>query len=98
MLKPLLKVLPTLSGNVKLVCEITKYEQIDNETFNAYVRSARLLPLSNNLIHKNCYVNLATSMFEQDMKRFYDLYINIFINIVSSIVKMTMLNLIIVIL
>jgi hypothetical protein len=74
MLKPLLKVLPTLSGNVKLVCEITKYEQIDNETFNAYVRSARLLPLSNNLIHKNCYVNLATSMFEQDMKRFYDLY------------------------
>ena len=68
MLKPLLKVLPTLSGNVKLVCEVNKYEQVSNDTFNGYVRSAKMLPLSSQLSTKPINIFLSTSSYEIDIK------------------------------
>lgn len=72
MLKPLLKVLPTLSGNVKLVCEVNKYEQVSNDTFNGYVRSAKMLPLSSQLSVKPINVFLSTSSYEIDIKKFFE--------------------------
>ena len=72
MLKPLLKVLPTLSGNVKLACEVNKYEQVSNDTFNGYVRSAKMLPLSSQLSAKPINIFLSTSSYEIDIKNFFD--------------------------
>ena len=48
MIKPLLKVIPALSGNLKLACTLSNYQQIDDNTFKATSKSARIYPLSSN--------------------------------------------------
>ena len=45
MIKPLLQVIPALSGNIKLGCELDKYTQIDDNTFSAICRKGYLYPL-----------------------------------------------------
>ena len=78
MLKPLLRTIPTLSGNVKLACTLKDYERISNTDYSCYVRYARLLPLSSNLSQKNIETNLLYSSYDFDLQRFYKTYSNYF--------------------
>lgn len=74
MFKPLLRVLPALSGNVTISCNLNDFVQIDDEVFECYVRTAKLLPLSSNLFKKNMNISLLNSSYEWDLKKFYTFY------------------------
>lgn len=80
MIKPLLRVLPSLSGNVKLACSLSDQHPTtsDNKNWEANIRSARILPLSSQLWEKNIPANLLASSWEYDLKEFYKSYSNIF--------------------
>lgn len=78
MLKPLLRTLPTLSGNVKLACTLKDYEKLSNGEYSCFVRYARLLPLSSNLSQKNIETNLLFSSYDYDLARFFKHYSNYF--------------------
>ena len=78
MIKPLLKVIPALSGNVKLACELNKYTQIDDNTFSAICRKARLYPLSSNMFQNPIDISLLHSNWEYDIVKFYNVYSDIF--------------------
>ena len=78
MLKPLLRTLPTLSGNVKIGCTLSDYNKITNTEYTAYVRIAKLLPLTSSLSQRNCDVNLLYSTYDYDLQRFYKYYSSYF--------------------
>lgn len=78
MLKPLLKVLPGLSGNVKIACNITDIENVDKNVFISHVRYAKLLPLSSELAQQKVEVNLLKSSYEVDLHRFFTCYSHYF--------------------
>ena len=78
MLKPLLKVLPGLSGNVKIACNITDIENVDKNVFDSHVRYAKLLPLSSELAQQKVEVNLLKSSYEIDLHRFFTCYSHYF--------------------
>ena len=58
MFKPLLRTLPSLSGNIKLACEINDYTNEGNNVYSTYIRSASLQPLQNNLYNRRININL----------------------------------------
>ena len=74
MLKPLLRTLPTLSGNIKIACHLGDYTNIIGNDFSAYVRIAQLLPLSSNLAQRNIETNLLTSSYDFDVQKFFKYY------------------------
>lgn len=78
MFKPLLRTLPSLSGNFKLACEINDYDYEGNDTYSTYIRSASLQPLQNNLFNRRINVNLINGMWEYDVAKFYKHYSNYF--------------------
>jgi hypothetical protein len=78
MLKPLLRVIPNLSGNVKLTCTLSDFNKINDDYIECHIRGARLLPLSSELSEKVCEVNLLNSTYEFDIKKFYAYYSNYF--------------------
>ena len=78
MIKPLIRTIPNLSGNVKLACTLSDFKKTSNEQYECYVRYARLLPISSNLAQRQYEVNLLNSAYEFDLKRFFDGYSNVF--------------------
>lgn len=82
MFKPLLRVIPTLSGNVKLACNLLDYEkyvdQAGNDVYETNVRYAKLYPISANLWNKKIDAGLLGSSWEYDVKKFYETYSDIF--------------------
>ena len=80
MFRPLLRTLPSLSGNVKLVCDvnINKEDNKDNKDFAGSVKSACLLPISTGVFKKYIPVNLLSSTYDYDLKQFYNIYSDIF--------------------
>ena len=52
MFKPLLRTLPSLTGNIKLACEINDYVDEGNNVYSTYIRSASLQTLQNNLYNR----------------------------------------------
>ena len=78
MLKPLLRTIPTLSGNIKIACELTDFQKIDEQTSQAYVRHAKMLPISSNVSQKKLDISLLNSSYEFDIKRFFEHYNDIF--------------------
>ena len=78
MFKPLLRTLPSLTGNVKLACEINDYVDEGNNVYSTYIRSASLQPLQNNLYNRRINVNLINGMWEYDVAKFYKYYSNYF--------------------
>ena len=48
MIKPLIRTIPNLSGNVKLACTLSDFKKTSTELYECYVRYARLLPISSN--------------------------------------------------
>ena len=80
MIKPLLRILPSLSGNVKLACMLTDVKQTGNDTrqWESNIRGARLLPISSHLWEKNIEANMISSSWEFDLPRYYRAYSDIF--------------------
>lgn len=78
MIRPLLRVLPSLSGNVKLVCDLDNYHKNSQNDFECFVRSARLSPLSSNLFNKFISVSLLQSSYEWDLRKFFINYSDYF--------------------
>lgn len=80
MIKPLLRILPSLSGNVKLACTLTDVSPIssDNKSYEANIRGARLLPVSSQLWQKPINANLISSTWEYDLPKFYAAYSDVF--------------------
>ena len=80
MLKPLIRTIPNLSGNVKMACALSNFNKINADFYECVVRYAKLLPISNVLAQKQCEVNLMNSAYEFDLKMFYKMYSNTFYN------------------
>lgn len=78
MIKPLLRSIPTMSGNVKLACTLLDYNKISKDTFETNIRGAHLFPLSSQLFQKSVKVSLLNSSYEYDLKRFYSAYSDTF--------------------
>lgn len=97
MFKPLLRVLPTLSGNVKLACNLLDYIQVsdveDIKTFETNIRYAKLYPISSSSWNKRIDAGLLGSSWEFDIKKFYDTYSDIFYSDQSAFNKSEMLKL-----
>ena len=84
MIKPLLRTIPTLSGNVKLACTLLDYNKTSedgNIIYETNIRGAKLLPLTSSLFQKNLTVSLLNSSWEYDVKKFYSCYSDVFYNI-----------------
>ena len=80
MFKPLLKSIPSLSGNMKIVCNLEGYD-IDSSNryiYNCNVNNAYLTSISSNLYDKNIPLNLKNNSFEYDVKQFYLYYADVF--------------------
>ena len=97
MIKPLLRVIPKLSGNVKLACNLFDLKKInndiDNTIFEANIRYAKLLPLSSHIFQKKIDAGLLGSCWNFDLKKFYDTYRDIFYNNCFTFSKQNILEL-----
>lgn len=82
MFKSLIRTLPSLSGNVKLVCDVSdvknKYIENNNEYIDCYVNNASLEPISKNVYKQPININLFKSRYDYDLAQFYTLYNDIF--------------------
>lgn len=85
MIKPLLRTIPSMSGNVKLACTLLDYNKIKEDTFETNIRGAHLLPLSSSLFQKSVTANLLNSSWEYDLKKFYTAYSDTFFDTVFPI-------------
>lgn len=94
MIKPLLRTIPSMSGNVKLACTLLDYNKIKEDTFETNIRGAHLLPLSSSLFQKSVTANLLNSSWEYDLKKFYTAYSDIFYDTVFpiSVLEMPILD------
>ena len=96
MIKPLLRVIPKLSGNVKLACNLFDFNKVklgENVVYEANVRYAKLLPLSSQLFQKKIDAGLLGSCWNFDLKKFYDTYSDIFYNNCFDFSKNSLLEL-----
>ena len=82
MFKPLLRVLPSLSGNVKLACNLLDYIEIEDKddvkTFETNIRYAKLYPITSSSWNNKIDAGLLGSSWEYDIKKFYNTYADIF--------------------
>ena len=80
MFKSLLRTLPSLSGNVKLVCDVSdiRNDNKSNEYIDCYVNNASLEPISKNVYKQPININLFKSRYDYDLTQFYALYSDIF--------------------
>ena len=86
MLKPLLRIIPSYSGNVKILCTTSDYiksesKEFENDpidTYDCYVRGATLSPLSHTISDKKIEANLLSSDYSYDLKTFYKYYKDVF--------------------
>lgn len=81
MFKPLLKTLPSLSGNMKLDCIVNVDRRNTNDatkTFEGYVDTAYLNAISSKFYDKRISINLKNNDFEYDVKEFYKYYFDMF--------------------
>lgn len=94
MIKPLLRTIPSMSGNVKLACTLLDYNKIKEDTFETNIRGAHLLPLSSSLFQKSVTANLLNSSWEYDLKKFYTAYSDTFFDTVFpiSVLEMPILD------
>ena len=93
MIKPLLRIIPNLSGNVKLCCTLRDFNKLTDNTFETNIRGALLNPLSHTLYQKNINVSLLNSSYEYDLKKFYTAYSDEFYSSCFEFNKKDMLKL-----
>ena len=58
MFKPLLRTLPTLSGNFTIACKLREFNKENNNEYYTYVRLANMIPLQNFMANKDLELNL----------------------------------------
>lgn len=80
MFKPLLRIMPSLSGNVKLAGYVNDIKEIEEDVYESYVRVAQLMPLTSSLFTKWMPISLLTSSYEWDIMVFYRMYPQYFYN------------------
>lgn len=90
MIRPLLRTIPTLSGNVKLACTLLDYNKINKDTVETNIRGAHIYPLSSQLFQKSVEANLLNSSWEYDVKRFFSSYSDTFFDSCFEINKQEM--------
>lgn len=90
MIKPLLRTMPTMSGNVKLACTLLDYNKISNDTYETNIRGAHLYPISSQLFQKSINVSLLNSSWEYDINKFYNAYSDEFYNTIFDINRIEM--------
>ena len=78
MFKPLLRTLPSLSGNFTIGCKVNEIEKDSSNNYHTYIRLANIMPLQNNIYDKNIELNLLNGKYEFDVKKFHYSYSNIF--------------------
>ena len=78
MFKPLLRTIPSLTGNFTLGCKITDIERISEDIFSGYCREAELKPLQDNLFNKYIHIGLLDNLYEYDISRYYQQYSAVF--------------------
>ncbi len=78
MFKPLLRTLPSLSGNFTIACKVNEIQKEDNNTYSTYIRLANLIPLQNSLANKNIEVNLLNGKYEYDIMKYHYYYSDVF--------------------
>lgn len=83
MFKPLLRTMPSLSGNVKILCRVKPDNDISTSLMRddapvCHVVSASLLPVSETAVSSPVRVNLLSSTYDCDIKEYYAKYADIF--------------------
>lgn len=91
MIKPLLRIIPQLSGNVKISSKLTDIREIDKNIFESEIRYANLQPLSSALYQKNINADLLNSTYAFDLKKYYTYYNDIFFESMFNINKKDMI-------
>ena len=74
MFKPLLRTIPTLTGNFTLACKIESYKKKSIRRFETSVQHAVLMPLQNHLVNRLFNVSLVWDSYEFNIKDFYKGY------------------------
>ena len=89
MFKSLVRTLPTLTGNAKLSLKLNNYVQDkDNSNlFHAYIKTATIDPLQNNIYNHDIKVNLLEGSWEYDISRFYKNYFEKFYDTNYNLIK-----------
>ena len=94
MIKPLLKIIPALSGNAKLACDITDYEKLSDHEFVGISRVGHIYPLTSKFYQKYIDVSFLNGSWEYDIAKFYNGgYSDTFYNDVFSFDKSNILYL-----
>lgn len=72
MFKPLLRTLPSLSGNFTLACPLNYITKIDKDRFVCNIRTANIIPLQNSISNPtNKAINLLDNKYEFDVSKYY---------------------------
>ena len=76
MFKPLLRTIPSLSGNVMIGCKVDRVQRSNKNKsmYVAAIQSAALYPTQNSVFTKKLNLNLATGKWEHDVRRFYHVF------------------------
>lgn len=78
MFKPLLRTLPTLSGNFTIACKLREFDKENTNEYSTYIRLANMIPLQNFLANKNIELNLLNGKYEYDLIKYFYHYSNYF--------------------
>ena len=80
MFKPLLRTIPTLTGNFTLACKLDKYRKNSVLNYECGITEAVLMPLQNNLANKHINVSLLYDSYEYDVQLYYKSFSSMFYN------------------
>lgn len=72
MIRPLLRIIPSLCGNLKLGCNINQYNKISDTEYIGICRNARIYPLDSIIHQKVLDVSLLNGSWEYDVSKFYN--------------------------
>lgn len=81
MFKPLLRTLPTLSGNFTVACKLREFNKENNKSndeYSTYVRLANIVPLQNFMTNKDVELNLLNGKYEHDVAKYHHYYSDVF--------------------
>ena len=74
MFKPLLRTLPSTTGNISLNCEVNNFNSTESNVLETNIQCASLIPLQNNFCDNIHNVSLLNDKWEQLVKTFYGNY------------------------
>lgn len=78
MFKPLLRTLPTLSGNFTIACKLREFDKESTNEYSTYVRLANMIPLQNFMANKDYELNLLNGKYEHDVSKYHYYYSDVF--------------------